>query len=141
MFRYIRAMSQSLSEIRRSLIDATDQLDHHLIKLILYPSCSAKEHWRAEVYSYLNSVKRTKSTNKFPNYRFIRQALRTDEDILDNYAIQVRAQYKNLRPANIADREIVAIVSAYHDWLAERLSTRGIVTSDEVFDKLEELNL
>lgn len=141
MFRVVLGMSQSLREIRDKLIDATDPLDHHIIKLALYPDCNSKEHWRVEVYSYLNSVKRAKNTNKFPSYKFIRDALATDEDILEGYIEQVLDQYSNLSPCGGSYEAIINQVTRYHDWLAEQFSTKGYVKSSEVFSKLDELGL
>lgn len=134
-------MSESMTEIRNDIKSSLNQLDKHLIKLILYRECSSRSHWKDEIYSFLNSVRRAKGSKKFPKYKFIRSVLATDEDILDNYILQVKSEYSDLVFENISDIDVIHIIMKYHDWLADRLSQRGAVTRDEVRDELSSLGL
>ena len=141
MFRYILGMSDSLSVIRSELKSGCDPLDHHLIKLILFSNSPSRDHWKHEVYSFLNKVSRAKNNKKFPKYQFIRAALAADEDILDNYIIQVKSDYSDLTCSNISDNAVVSIVTAYHDWLAKQLSEKGIVSKADVLAELVTLGI
>lgn len=141
MFIYIKSMSESLSEIRDDIKSSLKQLDQHLIKLILFKDCASRNHWADEVYSFLNSIRRAKNSKKFPKYSFIRRTLAIDEDILDSYIFQIKSDYSDLALNDISDEDVTTLVIAYHDWLATKLSERGIVTRAEVHQILTELNI
>ena len=141
MYIYIKAMSESLSEIRDDIKSTLGQLDKHLIKLILFENADSRSYWKDEVYSFLNSVRRARGSKRFPKYKFIRSVLAIDEDILDNYIKQVKSDYKHLVCSNVSDVEVATVILAYHDWIAGELSTTGAVTRDQVMDELSALGL
>lgn len=139
MFRIVIGMSDDLKSIRDKIRDQTDQLVEHLIKLALFPECDSIDHWRAEVYSFLNKVPRIKGKNSWPKYKLIREPLSIYEDMVDELVDHVKKDYKNLSPVPINPIKLQNMITAYNNWLASELSQRGRVDSDDVFAKLEEL--
>lgn len=141
MFRMILAMSADLKSVKDDIRRAVNQIDKHIIKLALYPNVGAKDHWRAEIYSFLSDVPKLKGSNKFPKQNVIRSELATYEDTFDTWVPVIKKNNKNLTPANISVEDILSCAMEYHDWLAFELSTKGIVSVEDVFNKLEELGL
>jgi len=141
MFRIVIGMSDDAKSIYDKIGNVIGEIDDHLVKLALFPNSDSKMHWRAEVYSNLHKVPKLRSTKKFPKYKFIRERLSIYEDMVDEMCLAVKREYKNLTPRNISSQEVLKLVSAYHDWLAEKLSDNGIVIGDDVFEELDELGL
>lgn len=78
-------MSESTKEVRRQITSKMEQLDKHLLTLILFPDCNSKKHWMTGVYTFLNSVDKLKNRRKWPPYKCIREATSVHEDMLDVY--------------------------------------------------------
>lgn len=141
MFRYIRAMPRGDKDIENRIADAAEQIDEHLIKLILYPNNTQDiEHWRSEIYAFLHKVDKRKTANKYPKSRFIYNALACHNDIMDNIIRCVKSEYA-YTPKYISNPEILEIIEKYQKWLAYELSSQGAVTKQEVTQCLQSLGL
>ena len=71
MKRYVTAMSIPKRIIENKLEEAAAPLTDHLVKLYLFSDSEYVNHWRQEVYGFLNSVPKLKSNNKLPTFQFI----------------------------------------------------------------------
>ena len=141
MFRVVIGMSDELMQIRNKVRDAASQLDEHLIKLVLFPNCDSKLHWRAEIHSCLNKVARVKGSNKFPKYKVLREGLSVYEDMVPEIMQVIKDDYDSLTPSDISSQQVLDCVVRYHDWLAKQLSQHGAVSSKQIFAELESLGL
>ena len=148
MLRYIKGMSFSRSEVIDKIQRNIDQSINHIICLIAFPSCSAVNHWKDEIYSHLNDMYKLSGTKKFPKKQFIydytygkRQDLLTDERYFMKRLSDVERK-EGLQSEFDLDEvmtRVDEVCCAYYDWLAQKLSTDGYVTHDEVIEKLTEI--
>lgn len=143
MYIYIRSMSEAQSKIYDRLTSHVDELDKHIIKLLLYPSSQYVSHWQHEIYSFVNIVHRLKSNNKLPTKKFIKQCLAVANDSISILIWQTQAEEDDLVPREVGVDISVSMISdilvAYQDWLAEQLSLNGAVIQQQVRSKLIEL--
>lgn len=138
MFISILAMSEYQKEIRRELVSKIKLVDQHLLKCWMFPKHADCSHWKQEAYNFVNDVDKVKGKNKYPSYKFIREAFSTHEDVLYNYIYLNRNNYKDAIEQDFySDSELVDKVIAYHDWLAYELSSRGKVTRYSVYAILD----
>lgn len=139
MKMYIFAMSEYKKEIYRKLTSASEQINEHIIRLLLFPHCKYENHWKNEIYSFLFRIDRLKGKNKWPSAKFIKEALAVHNDILQNYVLPVIEQESEFTAANIPLSTIEAAINEYQDWLADNLSKSGIVSLADVHTKLDEI--
>lgn len=139
MYKYILAMSESLSEIRRTLVSSSKQVDEHLVSIFLFSNNDCVNHWKGEVFAFLHDVDRASNTKKFPKKEFIRKALATHEDVLDNYIAIACSEYPNLVRTCDSNEPIIECIVNYHEWLATELANKGYVTKEEINMKIDTL--
>lgn len=148
MKQYFRAIPilgfvYSRSKIAEELEDNVQPIISHLIKLWRYPDAAEVNHWRQEVYNFLNRTRRLKGLNKYPSAEFIMKntydvnksdiskwvngiSKAYDEDF-DSTSIRIDVELMNER------------IKEYFEWLAAELSIDGYVISRNVYSKLKEL--
>ena len=68
---YIRGFAEMQREIERKLASHTDEIIEHIIKLVLMPGSSARNHWQGEIAGQLKSIDKLKNTKKFPSAKQI----------------------------------------------------------------------
>ena len=139
MYIYIRSMSESQSRIYDKIADKAVSIDKHIIKLMLYPSAPECNHWKSEIYSFLNNVQKLKGSNKFPKAKLILKALTISNDMIDKLAWQVQCEEESLIPIHIEVDVLIRTIEAYQSWLASMLSSDGLVVPKDVYSKLDEL--
>lgn len=139
MYIYIRAMSESQSEIYRKISDKADTILEHIIKLMLYPDASSCDHWKAEIYAALNRVQKLRNNNKLPKPALIYKALSSYNDVTDNIIKQVKRSEKEVSSADVSAEAIVKVAEEYQHWLSDALSRDGFVAPDDVFEELHKL--
>lgn len=145
---YIKSMSSSQMIIIRNLEAHTDEIIEHIIKLVLMPGHSARNHWKSEIAAQIKSVKKLDGKNRFPTadqlYAWTYkkdQDLVTDEkwmkvtieEIEDEYNIEVTDTVNSICV------RVDEICQNYFKWLADELSDAGKVTSSRIYQKLDEL--
>lgn len=140
MYIYIRAMSESQTEIYRRVSDKAANILEHLIKVIEYPDAQEVNHWKQEIYSFLNDVKKLRGTNKLPKSKLIFKGLSVSNDMIDKFIGRVHRTYINYQPRNNSAAFILNCVEEYQHWLSDKLSTEGLVYSDEVYAKIDEIS-
>ena len=128
-------MSESQRTIAADIRAASASIVEHVIKLALYPDAQECNHWRHEVYTFLNKVDRLKGKNKYPKKDFIYRWLSTHNDIIDSFVAQITSDYAE-DPKIIPISKLTAVVEEYQKWLSSELSTRGFVTSKDVYAEL-----
>ena len=132
MYIYIRSMSERQSEIHREISAASKQIDMHIIRLMLYPNSSYRDHWMHEIWSFLFEVDKLKGKNKYPKAKFIKDALAAHNDVIDNYKEIVEDLEGELTERDISTEYIIQVIEKYQDWLANELSTHGKVKQSDV---------
>lgn len=140
MKRLIYAMSFDRRTLLNRLIKNLDPLMDHLIKLYLFPNTDYTNHWRKEVWNFLNRTPKMPN-NKFPSYKFIYQAISGELDITEQLMYLVLDEYSKHTPTRFDAVELESKLDEYFQWLAEKLSTKGVVQSSEVYEELEKLGL
>lgn len=136
---YIFAMSEYQKEIYRKLTSASEQIDEHIIRLLLFPNCRYQEHWKDEIYAFLSRIERLKGKNKWPKAKFIKEALEVHNDILQSYIYFVTDVESQFTPVNVELDVIESAINEYQDWISEELSKNGYVRLSEVHTKLDEI--
>lgn len=139
MYIYIRSMSEAQTEIYRDIKNASDQINIHILKILMYPSSENVDHWMHEIWSFLYIVKRLKSSKKWPKASFIKKALSTGNDMMPQYISIVLDEEDNLEPTWIRPEDALMCVEMYQDWLASQLSSNGVVKQSDVKAKLREI--
>lgn len=149
MKRYIKNAQAILgfalrrSEIAARLEENTRILMKHLIKLWMFPEASETNHWRKEIYSFLNQVPAMKGVNKLPSKEFIfKNTFVINEKFIDDLYEDVYDDY--------TDNHILArtncdamhqAIKDYYIWMSDILSKRGVVSYKKVLQELEILGL
>ena len=139
MYLYIRSMSESKNKIYSDITSASKQIDQHIIRLMLYPNSSYRDHWMHEIWAFLHDVDTLKNTHKFPKKSFIFDALSVHNDILRNYVKLVISEEEDLEPSYIDLDDLLSITRSYQDWLSEKLSSEGVVFQKDVKSKIIDL--
>ena len=141
MFKYIKAMAYDKQTIMNDLMNKSQPLTDHLIKLYLFPSTEYAAHWRHEVWSFLNRIPKMKSTGKLPSKDLIYSGISGYLDTSDNLMYLMMSEYDSSVPERTDIDELEAILADYFDWVSTKLSKDGVVVSKEVYKKLDELGL
>ena len=149
MKRYIKNAQAVLgfalhrSEIAARLEENTRILMKHLVKLWMFPEASEVDHWRKEVYSFLNQVPRLKGVNKFPSGEFIfNSTFVPNESCIDDLYEDVYDDYTDNHTLVRTNCDAMhQVIEDYYIWISDVLSRRGLVSYKKVSQKLEELGL
>lgn len=129
---YIRSMSEYQSKIYDNLVSASNQVNMHLIRLLLYPDSRFVDHWMHEIWSFLYRVDKLKGINKYPKAKFIRNALAVHNDTVENYIAVVKDLESELEPADVNIEDVIKLIEQYQAWIAEQLSKQGVVLQNDV---------
>lgn len=135
-------LTQALSGISGNLIE-------NLIKLYLFKDSDNANHWRREVWNALHMVPSLKKSEKYNGTVhdivtkdvIIRDIIGAYDDMTTELANLMIEEYPDLTPFRTDYDELSVIVNTYLDWISDVLSTKGVVTSSEVYAKLDELGL
>lgn len=134
MYLYIRGAARYRDKIYDQITDASDPIDEHLIRLLIYPDNSAKFHWIHEIWSFLHRIHKLKGSKKYPKVAFIEDALSCGNDIIPNIVANVKDMEPDLTPVDVTEDQILHIFTGYQHWLATELSDRGVVNESDVRD-------
>lgn len=142
MFKYIKAMSYDRQKIQQDLRNVAKPLTDHLIKLYLFPNSQYENHWRKEIWGFLNRVPKARNNNKFPSARFIFDEISGYCDMSEQLMYLMIDEYSpSLIPERLDSIELQSILEDYLRWIADSLSQFGVVRSSEVYAKLDESGL
>ena len=139
MYIYIRSMSEAQSKIYDKLSSVANQIDMHIIKILLYPESPYVDHWMHEVWSFLNIVGKLKGSNKYPKSAFIKKSLSIYNDMIDALIQLVWDSESELTPADVPLSCIKHCLEDYQNWISSELSSHGFVKQSDVKSKLTEI--
>jgi hypothetical protein len=139
MYLYIRGAARYRDKIYDQITDASDQIDEHLVRLIIYPDNPAKSHWIHEIWSFLHRIHKLKGSKKYPKVAFIEDALNCGNDIIPNIVATVKDMEPDLTPVDVTEDQILHIFTAYQHWLATELSNHGVVNESDVKEVITNL--
>lgn len=139
MYIYISAMSKAQSKVYDQISAASEQIDIHIAKIMLYPDSPYVDHWMHEIWSFLPRISRLKGTNKLPKPSLIRKALREENDSLNTFIIIAEEDEEDLDSRIVTLQEYEYVVTSYQDWICQILSTSERVRQVDVKAKLHEL--
>lgn len=145
MKRYIVANAKKIADIGDDIESVTPSLIEDLAQLYIFPNTEYTNHWRQGVWSTFSEVSRTKKSHKLPRKDFILKngwnlykqnvkALMNKDIIHESHLIPDKNKRNNVE-------EFYNIVDEYMNWIAEKLSKEGIVDSEDIYNKLEQLGL
>jgi hypothetical protein len=131
----VTAMVKPLSEVKDRR--KADMVFKHLAKLAMVSYYDSHSHWRSEIYNFVSSVPKVKSTNHWPSFSHIYDALWEDNrSRFDNFLYQVEKEYPNDDIVEISFAEVTNNAELYLKWLSMELAGRGAVSRSEVCSKL-----
>ena len=105
----------------------------------IFSGSFGQRHWKQEVFGFLPRIKKLKNTKKFPTVKFILKGLQTSNDMIGNLIYQVKHIEKDLSPIDISETDALKAIEGYQNWIAQELSTKGLVIPDDVYAKLTEV--
>lgn len=132
-------MSVNRQVLENQLFSAALPLTEHLAKIYVFPDLEYRNHWMKEVWSFVHSVPKLKSSNKFPEASFIFEALSGYADVSYNTIEVICDEYSQHTPKRVDGDELEGMIIEYLTWLADQLSESGKVCSSDVYIKLEEI--
>ena len=141
MIDYIRAFSRSRTDVLNKLADNSEHVIDHLIKVFLWPDVQEQAKWKEEIWNFIRSVPKLKSSNKFPSYKQIKNEIwNSYEDVIyEHIGLWIDEISEEHIPFDYED--VYHAIEEYMTWLANTLSEKGVVRSSEVYSKIEDLRL
>lgn len=141
MYIFSNAAKQSEYESKLALI--FPEVITHIAKLYLFPNNINKNHWQREIYILISQAPKLKHSKKFPKAKWIvDKTVGEYKDRLDVFEANLIFLKNSGMPdmkKNATALELYGICQSYMNWLAEKLSTRGVVFEDEVKTQLTNL--
>ena len=139
MYIYISGMSKPQAKVYDAISAASEQINIHIAKIMLFPDSAFVDHWMHEIWSFLPRVSRIKGSNKLPKSSMILRALSEENDALNSYLIIAEDLEDELDPIDVTLTEYAKVVRAYQQWLAEMLSSNEQIRQADVKATLTEL--
>lgn len=126
-------------DIANYLKSQVTPLIKHLIKIWLYPDVQENNHWKREVSNMLSEIQKLKTTKKYPNRNFILKfSWYIEEDRIDALLDNV-ITHMSEDPICFSYECIYNSLQEYFFWLAEKLSQRGTVGANDIYDEIESI--
>lgn len=148
MKKLIIAQALSIRDAKSRLVSHTDEIEEHMIKLLLSPDSQTRNHWIGEIASQINSVKRMSKDNKYPSADMIFKWLYTEQlaeiDDFERFQIMMEdiSDYENLPMPDFLEElheKYKDALEAYYRWLSKNLSALGYVKRSDAMAVLNEL--
>ena len=73
MIDFIFAFSRSRTDVFSKLADNSENVIDHLIKVFLWPDVQEQSKWKSEIWNFIKSVPKLKSSNRFPSAKQIKR--------------------------------------------------------------------
>lgn len=118
----------------------SEQIWLHLLKIFMYPQSEAQARWKHELWALLFRVDKLKGSNKFPSAAFI--LAHTWDEIEDSFYSVIPLIEEDMGISQAIDPFKGALYDAVRDyflWLAQALSSRGLISASECNEKVEAL--
>lgn len=131
-------MSDGRKHIIQEIKSSSGKIFGHLLKLYLYPSYMAINHWRYEIYSFLNKILTLKGKNKFPSIQFIlNNSYYIWEDSIDMWVNSIIEEYCQTK-INYDSKQFHDMAYKYFYILATELNKIGMIYNTKVYNILKE---
>lgn len=145
MLKILREMAYDLRKIEETVYSKTSMINMHLLMIYCYPDSTAINHWKSEIWNFLNDVAKIKGKNKYPTQK---QLLSFSWDIfedciLEQFDVRIKniesKESKKITLRNPNSKIYYNFVKEYYYWLTKELSLKGIVSKDDIDNKIDEL--
>ena len=145
---YIKAQARQMRELEWMISSHADVIVEHILKLIIMPEHSAANHWKQEIATQLNRVKKLKSTGKYPTsdqiYSWTYE--KVSDDIMDARWLEdlidvIESDYNTYVSIDINTvmKSLDMICKDYFSWLAKNLSEKGMISNAKAYEILDSL--
>lgn len=147
---YIKAQARQMRELEWMISSHADVIVEHILKLIIMPEHSAANHWKQEIATQLNRVKKLKSTGKYPTSDQIYSWTydKVSDDIMDARWLEdlidvIESDYNTYVSIDINTvmKSLDSICKDYFSWLAKNLSEKGMISNAMSYETLNSLIL
>lgn len=145
---YISAQSVKRQEIIQELHQKSAVIIEYIMKIMLMPNHSARNHWEGEIAGQLNRIRSIKGSNKYPSDKLLLQCLYYDaDDILFNKQ-RITNDIYNIMDEYNCDYEydldsfmnaLQSVCFDYFSWLSKRISVNGSIRNQEIYKELASL--
>ena len=150
MVKLITEFLERKQEIKCELSSKSKDIIEHICKLILMPTNDSVNHWRKEIYGFLNNVKRLKGSDKLPtekqifNWTYNAYAERLIsvssmtlyiKSIIQEYSLHI----ENSIDYTLVTNQINNFCKEYFMWISKKLSANGYVPLNDIYSKLDKL--
>lgn len=141
---YLTELADSKQQIRNDIVHEENNIIEHLLKCFLYKNSTGDyNHWKKEIYSFLNRIPKLRGSNKFPSHNILKKFTidRFGDVLKDWIPHDIRAMvvdgYPKIEDYNI--EELYNAIIDYYEWLIKELSSNGKVENIQVYNKIDEL--
>lgn len=126
-------------EIYEDLHSKAEAVTIHLIKLFLWPYVQETGHWKKEVYAAISKISKLKSSNRRPKpEEIVKHTWGIVNDSIEDWtSALVRIMRED--PVPYEPEAVSSAILEYFEWLADLLSSTGMVGSQEVSEEVEYL--
>lgn len=143
MKRLIYGMADSKSDIAARIESCTFPVMCAIAQLYVFPNSQYENHWRTEVWSNFHEMTLLKRKNKLPKASFIMDnSWNVNKKFVADAVKRAITKESELSPREDLDiNQLTDIMQSYFEYLATVLSKSRYISPDEVYAKLDELNL
>ena len=133
------------SALKASLMSDFKQIFPHLLLVFYYPIAQEVNHWKGEIYNFLNDVPLLKSTKRLPKKDLIFDGLWTsvEERIPSRHRNFIRDVNEGVYGEGLGnityDPRAEEFCRKYITWLSEQLSTLGELSRSSVLKEIDRL--
>lgn len=138
----LNEMAEYKKDIIKRIEDKEYVLMEHLIKCLMYSDSNNLEHWKKEIYSFVNRINPLKGINKYPTYKQLKSwIINKFSDTLKQtiYAIADSINYEYHKNIEYNSAKLAQCVIAYYEWLMINLSQKGVISLQEVSKEIDAL--
>lgn len=143
LLKKLIVMKELYNNTKFKLYNSNEQIKENLIMIFIWRETTTVNHWCNELYAACHQVDKCKSNNKFPKYNVILQEIWSSwEDCFYeriNSDIIYLENKENRKAPEFSKNNLYDFIKTYCEWLAQKLSDRGYVKTEEVQSTVNEL--
>lgn len=126
-------------EIYENLHSKAEVAAIYLIKLFLWPNVREVRHWKKEVYDAISRISKLKSSNRRPKpEEIVKHTWGIVNDSIEDWTTAlIRIRWDD--PIQYELEAVYSAILEYFEWLADMLSSTGMVGSNEVSKEVDYL--
>lgn len=143
LLKKLIVMKELYNNTKFKLYNSNEQIKENLIMIFIWRETTTVNHWCNELYAACHQVDKCKSNNKFPKYNIILQEIWLSwEDCFYeriNSDIIYLENKENRKAPEFSKNNLYNFIKTYCEWLAQKLSNKGYVKTEEVQSTVNEL--